>query len=197
MSDEYERPGWLTESIAELASVSVERPVSAQELRRRSVRRRRRRTRSAVVAAFAVSVLGAGAYWNSVRADLSAENPSRHGEASRMSAAQEELRAYYSVLPDAFATRDSTSELWKLMTAHFTERAQKREAVLESGGADDLAATCGQVEPTTTFTVGDPRSVGPDTVRARVTSDSAPESIEVELDLRTMRTSGWSCPDGS
>lgn len=197
MSDEYERPGWLTESIAELATVRVQRPVSAQELRRRSVRRRQRRSRSAIVAAIAVSVLGAGAYWNSMGVDRSAENPSRHGEASRISAAQEELRAYYSALPDAFATRNSTSKLWKLTTAHFTERALKREAVLESGGADDLAAACGQVEPTTTFTVGDPRSVGPDTVRARVTSDSAPGSIEVELDLRTMRISNWSCSGGS
>jgi hypothetical protein len=144
-----------------------------------------------------VTALGAGAYWNSVGADRSADDPSRHGEASKISAAQEKLRAYYSVLPDAFATRDSTSRLWKLMTAHFTDTALKREVVLEGSGASDVAAACGHVEATTTFIVGDPRSAGADTVRARVTSTSTPESIEVDFDLRTMRISKWSCPDGS
>ncbi|MGW0580631.1 hypothetical protein ACWD25_32850 [Streptomyces sp. NPDC002920] len=202
MSDEHERPVWLTESIAQLESVRVDRPVPAQELRRRSVRRRQRRTRSAAIAAIAVTALGAGTYWNSVGADRSAKDPSRHGEASeisaaKISAAQEKLRDYYSVLPDAFATPDSTSKLRKLMTAHFTDTALKREVVLEGSGAGDLAATCGHVEAATTFTVGDPRSAGADTVRARVTSSSSPESIEVDFDLRTMRISKWSCPDGS
>ncbi|MFJ9378589.1 hypothetical protein [Streptomyces sp. NPDC101455] len=201
MSDEYERPGWLTESISQLESVRVDRPLSAPELRRKSVRRRQRRTRSAAVAAIAVTAIGAGAFWNSVGADRSAENPSHHEEDSRTTAAQQKLRTYYSVLPDAFAARDSTStsksKLWNLMTAHFTEPALKREVVLEGNGADDLAATCGQVEATTVFTVGAARSAGADTVRVRVTSDSAPESIEVDFDLRTMRISNWSCPDGS
>jgi len=200
-SDEYERSGWLAESIAQLESVRVDRPVSAPELRRRSVRRRQRRTRSAAIAAIAVTAIGAGAFWNSVGADRSAEYPSHHGGNSRISAARENLRTYYSVLPDAFAARDATSnsksKLWKLMTAHFTETALKREAVLEGSGADDLAATCGQVEAATVFTVGDARSVGADTVRVRVTSDSAPESIEVDFDLRTMGIAKWSCPDGS
>lgn len=114
-----------------------------------------------------------------------------------MSAAQEKLRAYYSVLPDAFAAQDSTSKLWKLMTEHFTEAALKREAVLEGSRAGELAATCGHVEATTVFTVGDLHSAGPDAVRARVTSNSTPKSIEVDFDLRTMRISKWSCPDGS
>jgi hypothetical protein len=197
MSGEYETPVWLTESIAQLERVRVDRPVSAQELRRRSFRRRQRRSYSAALAAIAVAALGAGAYWNSVGADRSAEDPARHGEASKISAAQEKMREYYSVLPDAFATRDSTSKLWNLMTAHFTDKALKREAVLEGSGAGDLAATCGHVEATTTFTVGDLRSTGADTVRAGVTSNSAPESIEVDFDLRTMRISKWSCHDRS
>ncbi|MEV8539198.1 hypothetical protein [Streptomyces sp. NPDC051572] len=196
-SDEYERPAWLAESIVQLESVRVDQPVSAQELRRRSIRRRQRRTRSAVIAAIAVTAVGASAFWNSAGANRSAADPSRHGADSRISAAQENLRAYYSVLPDAFAARDSKSKLWKLMTAHFTETALKREVVLEGSGSGDLAATCGQVEATTAFTVGDPRSAGADTVRARVTSDSAPETIEVDFDLRTMRISKWSCPDRS
>jgi hypothetical protein len=198
-SDEYERPGWFTESIAQLESVRVDRPVSAPELRRLSVRRRQRRTRSAAIAAIAVTAIGAGALWNSVGADRSAEYPSRPGDDPRISAARENLRTYYSVLPDAFAAQGSTSKskLWKLMTAHFTEAALKREAVLEGNGADDLAATCGHVEAVTVFTVGDARSAGADTVRVRVTSDSAPESIEVDFDLRTMRIAKWSCPEGS
>ncbi|MFJ5307407.1 hypothetical protein [Streptomyces sp. NPDC088350] len=196
-SDGYERPVWLAESIAQLERVWVDRPVSAQELRRRSVRRRQRRTRSAVVAAIAVTAIGASAFWNSVGVNRSTADPSRHGEDSRISAAQENLRAYYSVLPDAFAAQDAKAKLWKLMKAHFTDTALKREVVLEGSGAGDLAATCGQVEATTTFTVGDPRSIGADTVRARVTSDSAPEAIEVDVDLRTMRISAWSCPDRS
>lgn len=198
-SDEYERPVWLTESIAQLERVRVDRAVSAPELRRRSVRRRQRRTRSAAIAAIAVTAIGAGAFWNSVGADRSAEYPSHIEKDSRISAAQEKLRTYYSVLPDAFAARDSTSKskLWKLMTAHFTETALKREVVLEGSGAGDLAATCGHVDTTTVFTVGAARSAGADTVRVRVTSDSAPESIEVDVDLRTMRISKWSCPDGS
>ncbi|MEU5347604.1 MULTISPECIES: hypothetical protein [unclassified Streptomyces] len=197
MSDEYERPVWLTESITQLENVRVDRPLPAQELRRRSVRRRQRRTRSAAIAAITVTALGAGAYWNSMSADRSAENPSQHGEVSQISAAQEKLRAYYSVLPEAFTTRDSTSKLQKLMTAHFTDTALKREIVLEGDGAADVAATCGHVETATTFTVGAPRSTGADTVRARVTSSSTPESIEVVFDLRTMRISKWSCPDRS
>ncbi|MER7180175.1 hypothetical protein ABT404_11955 [Streptomyces hyaluromycini] len=197
MSGEYETPVWLVESIAQLESVRVDRPVSAQELRHRSVRRRRRRTRSAAIAAIAVVALGAGAYWNSKGVDRSVEDPARPGEASKISAAQEKMRAYYSVLPDAFATRNSTSKLRKLMTAHFTDGALKRETVLEGRGSGDLAAACGHVEATTTFTVGAPRSTGADTVRARVTSSSAPESIEVDFDLRTMRISKWSCPDRS
>ncbi|WP_405547277.1 hypothetical protein OG478_49520 [Streptomyces phaeochromogenes] len=197
MSGEYERPVWLAESVAQLESVRVDRPVSAPELRRRSVRRRQRRTRSAALAAIVVAAFGAGAYWNSVGADRSAEGPARPGEVSKISAAQEKMRAYYSVLPDAFDTRHSTSKLRNLMTAYFTDTALKREVVLEGRGAGDLAATCGDVEATTTFTVGDPRSAGANTVRARVTSNSAPESIEVDFDLRTMRISKWSCPDGS
>ncbi|WP_405839762.1 hypothetical protein [Streptomyces sp. NBC_01518] len=197
-SDEYQRPVWLAESIAQLESVRVDRPLSAPELRRRSVRRRQRRTRSAAVAAIAVTAIGAGAFWNSVGTDRSAEDPSHHEEDSRTSAAQEKLRTYYSALPDAFAARDATSKskLWKLMTAHFTQPALKREVVLEGNGADDLAATCGQVEATTVFTVGAARSAGAHTVRVRVTSDSPAESIEVDFDLRTMRISNWSCPDG-
>ncbi|MEV0932310.1 hypothetical protein ACIBMX_35050 [Streptomyces phaeochromogenes] len=197
MSGEYERPVWLAESVAQLESVRVDRPVSAPDLRRRSVRRRQRRTRSAALAAIVVAAFGAGAYWNSVGADRSAEDPARPGEVSKISAAQEKMRAYYSVLPDAFDTRHSTSTLRNLMTAYFTDTALKREVVLEGRGAGDLAATCGDVEATTTFTVGDPRSAGANTVRARVTSNSAPESIEVDFDLRTMRISKWSCPDGS
>lgn len=46
-SDEYQRPVWLAESIAQLEGVRVDRPLSAPELRRRSVRRRQRRARSA------------------------------------------------------------------------------------------------------------------------------------------------------
>uniref|UniRef100_A0AAU2VP02 Uncharacterized protein n=1 Tax=Streptomyces sp. NBC_00008 TaxID=2903610 RepID=A0AAU2VP02_9ACTN len=197
MSGEYERPVWLTESITQLESVRVDRPVSAQELRRRGVRRRQRRTRSSALAAIFVMALGAGTYWNSVDADRSAAAPASPGEDSRISAAHEKMRAYYSVLPDAFTTRHSTSKLQKLMTAYFTDAALKRELVLDGHGVDDLAATCGDVEATTTFTVGDPRRVGANTVRARVTSNSAPESIEVDFDLRTMRISKWSCPDGS
>ncbi|MFF0010351.1 hypothetical protein [Streptomyces sp. NPDC005374] len=197
MSGEYERPVWLTESVAQLENLRVGRPVSAQELRRRSVRRRQRRTRSAALAAIVVAALGAGAYWNSVGADRSAEDPARLGEVSKISAAQEKMRAYYSVLPDAFATRHSTSKLRKLMTAYFTDTALKREVVLEGRGAGDLAATCGDVEATTTFTVGAPRSAGADTVRAHVTSNNASEAIEVDFDLRTMRILRWSCPDGS
>jgi hypothetical protein len=199
MSDEYERPGWLTESIAQLESVQVERPVSAPELRRRSVRRRQRRTRSVAIAVIAVTAIGGGAFWNSVGADRSAENPSHHEEDSRTSAAQGKLRTYYAALPDVLAARDATSKskLWKLMTAHFTETALKREVVLEGSGSDDLAATCGHVAATTVFTVGTARSAGADTVRVHVTSDSAPESIEVDVDLRSLRISKWSCPDGS
>ncbi|MBK3574879.1 hypothetical protein JHN63_13845 [Streptomyces sp. MBT65] len=198
-SDEYERPGWLSESIAQLESVRVERPVSAPELRRRSVRRRQRRTRSVAVAAIAVTAIGAGAFWSSVGANRSAETPSHHEEDSRTSAAQENLRTYYSVLPDVLAARGATSksQLWKLMTEHFTETALKREVVLEGSGSDDLAATCGHVTATTVFTVGAARSAGADTVRVHVTSDSAPDSIEVEVDLRSLRISNWSCPEGS
>ncbi|MEU8709869.1 hypothetical protein [Streptomyces sp. NPDC048565] len=195
MSGECERPAWLTESVAELESVRVDRPVAAQELRRRGVRRRQRRTRSSALAAIVVVALGAGTYWNSVDADRSAADPARPGEDSRVSAAQEKMRAYYSVLPDAFATRHSTSELRKLMAVYFTDAALKRETILEGRGADDLAATCGDAEATTTFTVGAPRRVGANTVSARVTSNSAPESIEVDFDLRTMKISKWSCPD--
>ena len=144
-----------------------------------------------------VTAIGAGAFWNFAGANRSAADPSRHGEDSRIPAAQENLRAYYSVLPDAFAARDSKSKLWKLMKAHFTETALKREVVLEGSGSGDLAATCGQVEAATVFTVDDARNVGADTVRVRVTSDSAPESIEVDFDLRTMGIAKWSCPDGS
>lgn len=197
MPGEDERPAWLAESIAKLESVRVDRPVSAHELRRRGVRRRQRRTRSFALAAIIVVALGAGAYWNSVDADRSATYPARPGEDSRISAAQEKMRAYYSALPDALATRYSTSTLQKLMAMFFTEAALKREIVLEGRGADDLAATCGDAEATTTFTVGNPRGVGANTVRARVTSNSGPESIEVDFDLRTMRISKWSCPDGS
>lgn len=197
MSDEYERLVWLTESIAQLESVPVDRPVSAQELRHRSARRRQRRTRSAAIAAIAVAALGASAYWNSVGADRSAEDPARPSEVSEISAAQEKMRAYYSALPDAYATRDSTPKLQKLMSAYFTDTALKRETVLEGHGAGNLAATCGHVQATTTFTVGDPRSTGAHTVRAHVTSSSAPEAIDVDFDLLTMRISGWSCPDGS
>jgi hypothetical protein len=53
------------------------------------------------------------------------------------------------------------------------------------------------VAATTVFTVGTARSAGADTVRVHVTSDSAPESIEVDVDLRSLRISKWSCPDGS
>lgn len=197
MSDEYERPAWLTESIAQLESVRVDRLVSSQELRRRSVRRRQRRTRSAALAGIAVTAISAGAYWNSLGADRAAEGPAHHGEASQISATQEKLRTYYSALPDAYATRDSTSTLQKLMTVHFTDTALKREAVLEKRGAGGLAATCGRVKATTTFIVGDPRSAGGETVRARVTSNSGPEAIEVYFDLRTMRITKWSCPDRS
>lgn len=194
MSGEYETPVWLAESIAQLEGVRVNRPMPAQELRRQSVRRR---TRSAALTAIAVATLTAGAYWNYQGADQATGDPTHHGEASRISAAKEKLRSYYSVLPDAFASRDSTPEMWNLMTAHFTDTALKREAVLERSGADELAATCGQVEATTTFSVGDPRSTGVDTVRSRVTSSSAPGSIEVDFDLRTMRITKWSCPDGT
>lgn len=197
MSGEYEHPAWLTESVAELESVRVDRPVSAQELRRRGARRRQRRTRSYALAAIIAVALGAGTYWNSVHADRSAAYPARPSEDSRISVAQEKMRAYYSALPDAFATRNSTSTLQKLMAVHFTETALKQEIILESRGADDLAATCGGAEATTTFTVGDLRRVGANTVRARVKSNSAPDSIEVDFDLRTMRISKWSCPDGS
>ena len=199
MSGEDERPVWLAESIAQLESVRVDRPVSAQELRRRSVRRRQRRTRSAALAAIVVAAFGAGAYWNSVGADRSAEYPARPGDTSQISTAQEKMRAYYSLLPNSFATRHSTPQLQKLMALYFTDTALKREAVLEGRGSGDLAATCGNVEATTTFTVDVPRSTGANTVRARVTSDSAPKSIEIEVDfdLRTMRISKWSCPDGS
>ncbi|MER6952366.1 hypothetical protein [Streptomyces sp. NPDC000618] len=197
MSDEYERPAWLAESIAQLENIRVDGPASAQELRRQSFRRRKRRNRSASIVAIAATALGAGAYWNATGVNRSAEDPARRGEVSQISAAQEELQAYYSVLPDAFSSRDSPSRLWKLMTAHFTDTALKREVILEGSGADDLAATCGHVDATTTFTVGDPRSTGADTVRARVTSSSSQESIEVDFDLRTMRISNWSCIDGS
>ncbi|MFI1035794.1 hypothetical protein ACWD4O_12245 [Streptomyces sp. NPDC002623] len=197
MSDEYERPAWLAESIAQLENIRVDGPASAKELRRQSFRRRQRRNRSASIVAIAATALGAGAYWNAMGVNPSAEDPARRGEVSQISAAQEELQAYYSVLPDAFSSRDSPSRLWKLMTAHFTDTALKREVILEGSGADDLAATCGHVDATTTFTVGDPRSTGADTVRARVTSSSSQESIEVDFDLRTMRISNWSCIDGS
>ncbi|MGW2047678.1 hypothetical protein ACWCPF_21220 [Streptomyces sp. NPDC001858] len=203
MSDEYEHPVWLAEGITQLESVRVEGPVSAQELRRRSVRRRRRRTRAGALAVIAVTALGVGAYWNSTGMKVSADDPARRGRDSRISAAQEELQAYYSALPDAYApayadaSPDSRAELWKLMTAHFTDTALKREVVLEGSGGDDLAATCGPVDATSAFTVGDPRSTGADTVRARVTSSSSPESIEVDFDLRSMRISNWSCTDGS
>jgi len=39
-------------------------------------------------------------------------------------------------------------------------------------------------------------SVRADTVRARVTSSSGPESIDVEFDLRAMKISEWACATG-
>ncbi|MGW0650387.1 hypothetical protein ACWD4T_16460 [Streptomyces umbrinus] len=203
MPDEDETPPWLTENIAQLDRVRISRPLPAQELRRRGTQRRQRRTRSAVIAATAVTavtILGAAAYWNPVSSDRSAEGPARHGEASRTSAAQDTLRAYYAALPDALATRDSTPKLWKLMNTHFTDTALKREAVLESNaahGTDGLAATCGPVDATTTFTVAVPHSTGTDTARTRVTTNSTPGSIQVDIDLRTLKISNWSCPHGS
>jgi len=196
MPYEREVPAWLAENIAQFDSIRVDQPMPAREVRRRSVRRRRYRSLSAAVAAVAVVAVGTAAYWNHMNTVRSAEDLARPAGASEMEAAREKLQDYYSALPEAFNSKNSAVKLEKLMAVNFTDAALMREVALEGMGSGNRAAVCGPVTASTTFAVGVLSSVRADTVRARVTSSSGPESIDVEFDLRAMKISEWACGNG-
>ncbi|MBD3010366.1 hypothetical protein [Streptomyces sp. 5-10] len=199
MSDERRVEAWFAETATALDDVRVERTLSGRDVRRRSAGRRRRRVLAGAVAAVGVVAFGAATVWNVTRPERSAVEPAHPREGRDMERAQEKLRAYYSGLPEALASRRpaQAAKLSKLMAVHFTETALRNAMVSKRKGADGLAATCGRVTADTVFTVGEPRRTGAGTVRARVVNSSGPVAIDVDFDVRAMKISKWSCPGGS
>ncbi|WAP57271.1 hypothetical protein [Streptomyces sp. S465] len=202
MSDELRVQGWLAESRARLDEVRVERPMPGREVRLRGARRRRRRVLSATAAALSAATCAGVVCWHVLSAERTAVRPARPAESAGMTRVREELRSYYSALPGTVAAQGETAsatKLSQLLATHFTSGALRQEeaAARTPTGTDGPAATCGRVTAHTTFTVGDPHRTGTDTARVRVVRDGGPEAIDIEFDLRVMKISKWSCPNGS
>ncbi|MHC3818520.1 hypothetical protein [Streptomyces sp. DT9] len=198
MSDEDGVREWIDRNTPQFDSIPVERRMSGRAVRQRASRRsRRRRTLTAGSAAIAAAAFAAVLLWNSTDAGQPTSAAAQPVETRGQQKAREKLGAYYSALPEALSAGDSATQLSKLLAMYFTASALKEAQVHVIAQDDGRAAICGYVGPDTTFSVGVPRSVDVDTVRARVTSSADSKPIDVDVDIRTMRIAHWTCPDGA
>ncbi|MGR3875681.1 hypothetical protein ACUXZZ_44910 [Streptomyces graminifolii] len=194
MSDDHDVRAWFVENLSAFDRVAVETSLPAPEVRRRGVgRRQRRRVTTAIVVCAAVAAVAVGS-WNAVSAGPSTVAPAHSPQPQELRRAQQVVQTYYSELPGALESGDAATRLSKLVAVYFSTTTVAERQVK---GAGAVAATCGTVGPRTTFTVGVPRSTGPDRLQARVTSGTGADPVDVDVDARTLRITGWLCPGGS